>query len=545
MTRDSTSNWPAQRLPAPWCNLRHVVGGWLVLIAFAVAPLIAADRSTDSAWLDVARSSITNTALHSHIDFLAADFLEGREGGSRGARAAAKYIVDRLQEAEIKPAGTDGSFLQSFPGNHQNILAIIPGDDPELKHETILISAHYDHVGYGSSRNSFGPIGYIHNGADDNASGVAALLEVIDALSRTDYRPRRSILFAFWDAEEKGLLGSKHWVRQPTVPLRQVKLSINVDMVGRMSDGRIEVGGTRSGKGLRQLMSTPGLPGNSWLDFTWDYKDNSDHWTFYQASIPSLYLHTGVHDDYHRPSDNVEKINLDGLRTITGYLLEKACHLADVDELAKFRTESRLETPYAQKRREKPLEPLHSRVHFSWKSDGQRLEVTQVRSSTPRAEAGEFLPQLQSGDRIVAVNEAPVDSEATFVAHMWASESELLLTVERSGVEEPLHIEVPLMGNPVRLGISWREDSAEPGSVYVTRVVPFSPAGRAGLALGDRLLQLEGEPVEGREQLFQRVQSKLEEGATSLAWVIESRGIVQELLVPLDISAVPAGDPSL
>ena len=170
--------------------------------------------------------------------------------------------------------------------NHQNLLAILPGTDPELKDEYILVGAHYDHVGYGSRRNSYGPWGYIHNGADDNASGVAAVLEVIDALSQTGHWPRRSILFAFWDGEEQGLLGSKHWKNHPTIPLSAIKMAINIDMVGRMTDGRIEVGGTRSAVGSRRLMSSPTLSDEVWLDFNWEYKNNSDHWTFFEAGIP-------------------------------------------------------------------------------------------------------------------------------------------------------------------------------------------------------------------------------------------------------------------
>src|SRR5262249_37082877 len=149
----------------------------------------------------------------------------------------------------------------------------------------------------------------------------------------------------FWDGEEKGLLGSANWVKQPTIPLENLKFAINVDMVGRLKDGRIEVGGTRCANGLRKQLSTSHLD-KEWLDFSWEYKENSDHWTFYQAKIPSVYVHTGLHEDYHRPSDDVEKINTEGIRIITGYLLEKLSELADVDALPAFRDESRMDTPF-------------------------------------------------------------------------------------------------------------------------------------------------------------------------------------------------------
>ena len=168
------------------------------------------------------------------------------------------------------------------------------GSDPALKDQVIVVSAHYDHVGYGTRRNSFGPIGLIHNGADDNASGVSLLMEVIDAFSRLGQAPKRSMLFAFWDGEEKGLLGSIHWVGQPTVPLDHVVLNINADMVGRSRGGKLEVSGSRTMPGLRRLFSTQNETTGLAIDFPWDIKTNSDHYTFYKKQIPALLIHTGL-----------------------------------------------------------------------------------------------------------------------------------------------------------------------------------------------------------------------------------------------------------
>jgi Zn-dependent M28 family amino/carboxypeptidase len=131
----------------------------------------------------------------------------------------------------LQPAGHDGAYFQLFGPGYRNILGIIPGSDPALSNQFVLISAHYDHVGYGTRRNSNGPIGYIHNGADDNASGTAAVLELVEAFQRLAIPPRRSVLFVLWDGEEKGLLGSLHWLSYPTVALENVRLMINLDMV--------------------------------------------------------------------------------------------------------------------------------------------------------------------------------------------------------------------------------------------------------------------------------------------------------------------------
>ncbi len=159
-----------------------------------------------------ALASITTDQARAHVQVLADDTFEGREAGSRGNRAAGIYIVDLLKKWGLKPAGTAGTYYQSGNGS-TNILAIVEGRDEKLRDEVILLGGHYDHVGYGTNRNSYGPTGFIHNGADDNASGVAALLEVAEALAQLPEKPARSILLAFWDGEEKGLLGSKYWAR--------------------------------------------------------------------------------------------------------------------------------------------------------------------------------------------------------------------------------------------------------------------------------------------------------------------------------------------
>lgn len=510
----------------------------LVIVLLSPAGVVA----NEGFWLDTARSSITTSELHHHASVLADDLLEGREAGSRGSRVAAKYIIEHLEKAGLTPAGNRQGYLQRFGRNYQNILAMVEGSDPELKDEFIVIGAHYDHVGYGNPTNSFGPFGYIHNGADDNASGVSALLEVIDALVISKHQPRRSILFAFWDGEEKGLLGSKHWIHHPTVPLSGVKLAVNVDMVGRLREGRIEIGGTRSTSEIRRLMSTPLLEEETWLDFTWEYKENSDHWSFYLAQIPSLFVHTGVHDEYHRPADDIETLNIDGIRQVSSYLLEQLCELADADSLADFRPESRRDTPSRRKRLEQPLPELPSRLNFTWQyipgNPGHALvqEFTgQTQSST----------ELMPGDKIVAVDDHPLTTEALLPALAWQAESQLVLQVLREASDTPLTIIHPLSGNPIRLGLSWREDEAESNSVYVTRVVPDSPAERAEIRLFDRIYALNGQPIRGQQDFLQRVRSLLEEDIEQIDLEVESQGLLREATLHLDPLHQNTGDATL
>lgn len=518
----------------PCQNLgRRTLNAALLTFLAAISQPVSA---AENAWFDIARASITTAEIQGHVDYLAADMLEGREAGSRGGHAAAKYILELVQETSLEPAGTNGTYQQHFKGNSQNLLALLSGSDPELKHETIIVGAHYDHVGYGNRRNSFGPFGYVHNGADDNASGVSAVLELIDALTRTEHRPRRSILFAFWDGEEKGLLGSGHWVRQPTVPLSNIKLAINVDMVGRLTEGRIEVGGTRSGSGFRRLMSTPSLD-KAWLDFNWEYKNNSDHWTFFQKQIPSLYVHTGLHDDYHRPSDDVEKINIPGIQLVTSYMLEQVVELADAEHLPEYRSAARLDSPFNQSRLEKPLPPLASRLSFTWEkaADGS-LEVKEGLESNST---------VQRGDKIIAVNNQSLDDGVQLESLALQSDSPLQVTIQRHGIEEQLDVSIPLSGNPIQLGLSWRDDLAEPHAVYVTRVVPHSPADRAGFQLNDRIYAVDGEEFADRNELLQRVQTQISNEVSTILFEVESRGVIHLLEVHMNASHGNKSDATL
>ncbi|MCA9150146.1 MAG: M20/M25/M40 family metallo-hydrolase, partial [Planctomycetales bacterium] len=313
------SPFPLHRPGRPDRQLGH----WILGICWGFGVGLAAGTVGDTAWaagFDVAArakaaASITSTDLNRHLSLLADDAFEGREAGSRGGHAAGNYLAQQLP-ATLEPAGESGQFYQTFGHGYRNLLAVLPGADANLRHEYILVGAHYDHVGYGQRQNSPGPWGVIHNGADDNASGTAALLEVLQAFATSDVTPRRSILFAFWDGEEKGLLGSEHWVQHPTVPWQQVRLVINADMVGRLNGRPLEVQGTRTIAGLRHLVTEANRDSDLPLNFAWKVEPNSDHYSFYKRQVPFVMFHTGLHDDYHRPSDDTERIDWEGLQAI-------------------------------------------------------------------------------------------------------------------------------------------------------------------------------------------------------------------------------------
>ncbi|MCA9099716.1 MAG: M20/M25/M40 family metallo-hydrolase, partial [Planctomycetales bacterium] len=388
---------------------RSSTRSWALLTAMVLA-IVPPARAADKGMLRSALDSVRTSDLRRHAFALADDTFEGREAGSRGGRAAAGYLRDEMKRYGLQPAGDGGGYDQQFDNGYRNLLGIVPGDDPQLSDQIVVVAAHFDHVGYGTQRNSYGPVGHIHNGADDNASGTAGLLELAEAIGRQQPPPRRSVLFALWDGEEKGLLGSKHWVAQLTLPLDRVVLMINLDMIGRLRDNRVELYGTRSGHGLRRLVSSANSV-NLQLDFTWEMKDNSDHYSFFERGVPVLMAHTGLHDDYHRPSDDPEKLNLDGMTDITRFLVELIYAVADAPELPEFRDSSRSEAPRHRAELEAALPPLPSRLGVRW--DHELAEekgdvwITGVESGSP-AERGGFL----AGDRVVSFGDVAITAGA-------------------------------------------------------------------------------------------------------------------------------------
>ena len=496
------------------------------LISFALLLALTTSGSTaERAVLRAALSSITASDLQSHVDVLADDSFEGREAGSRGGRASAMYLMTQLEQRELSGMGDDGGYFQPFGRGCRNVLAMIGGSDPDLKDEVIVVGGHYDHVGYGTRANSYGPFGYVHNGADDNASGVAGILEVIDAFLRAELRPRRSILFAFWDGEEKGLVGSKHWVAQPTVPLDRVVAAINLDMIGRMKDNKLEVYGSRTARNLRRLVSE-----SNWealeLDFTWEMKSNSDHYSFYSNKIPTLMFHTGLHDDYHRPSDDAHLINSDGMQRVARLLFQTVFTLSDQDELQGFRSACRDESPADRERMERPQPAAPPRLGIRWDPKGESggLTLVDIRSGTPAARAG-----WHPGDRIVSFAGTRIPDFTAFHRAVLSAESPVEVELLRAGAAEPEEFRIELDGKPVRIGISWREDEAEPGTVFLTRVIPTSRADLAGLRVGDRVYEVRGRRFADGNELHEILTSVTE----PFSLTIERRGRLQAIELSL------------
>ena len=204
-------------------------------------------------------------------------------------------------------------------GQTANVVGLLPGSDPRLRDEAIVIGAHYDHLGHGGE-GSLAPdqLGAVHPGADDNASGTAAVMALARAFAAAGGAPR-TLVFAAFAGEELGLLGSSHYVKQPPLPLDKTVLMVNLDMVGRLRDGKLYVGGVDSGTGLRRVLEEAGRGLGLTPQLRGDPFAPSDHTVFYTAGRPVLFLFTGAHDDYHRPSDTWEKINAPGLQTVVTF----------------------------------------------------------------------------------------------------------------------------------------------------------------------------------------------------------------------------------
>jgi hypothetical protein len=473
------------------------------VLCFGVVVFTTTLFAADAAIFSTAIESITVADLRKHVHVLASDTLEGREAGSRGGKAAGAYLVQQLKKLGIKPAGSENSFSQFFGFDYRNILGLLPGSDPVLKKEYVIICAHYDHVGYGNRTNSYGPHGYIHNGADDNASGTSGLLELIEAMTTVEPRPKRSLLFVFWDAEEKGLLGSEHWVESPTVELGKVQLAFNIDMIGRLRNQSVTVFGGRTSAGLRRLLAEQNFGDDLLLDFNRTIKRDSDHYPFIQSRIPAVMLHTGKHDDYHRPSDDPDKLNLTGMQQLTRLLFRTVYTAADSPNLNSFRQASRRESEKTERRFADASSRNPRRLGLVWDDPVEKkgvVQITEIDPDSPAERAG-----LKVGDRIIEFANYQIDGRHDFGTVVLAAAKESRIVVKRKGAKQPQTIAVNLNGQPQRVGIAWHVDDAEPGCVILTQVVSGSPAAIAGLKSGDRIYTVNGLSFKTSEEFFDLV----------------------------------------
>jgi hypothetical protein len=237
--------------------------------------------------------------------------------------------IEKAIDADLKPQSAELTGWKAVGQTNvvqktaevKNVVAVLEGDGP-LADETIVIGAHYDHLGLGGAGSLAPWTSAIHNGADDNASGTAALLEIAHRLATAPQKPKRRIVFIAFTGEERGLLGSAHYTRNPRFALEKTIAMFNLDMVGRLKEDKLAVYGTGTAKEFDPLVESLCQKYGLKLTKHPGGFGPSDHSSFYSKKIPVLHVFTGTHSDYHRPSDDAPKLNIEGMRRVTDLLVE-------------------------------------------------------------------------------------------------------------------------------------------------------------------------------------------------------------------------------
>ncbi|RMH19449.1 MAG: M20/M25/M40 family metallo-hydrolase, partial [Gemmatimonadetes bacterium] len=294
----------------------------------------------------------------------------------------------------------------------RNVVGVLPGHDPERMREVIVVGAHYDHLGWGGEGSLAPGAHAVHNGADDNASGTAALIEVARRLASLHAAPERTVVFVAFTGEERGLWGSGRFVRDPTIPLARAVAMINMDMVGRLRDGRLTVFGTGTAREWPELLERLAAERGLTLAMVPDGYGPSDHSSFYGAGIPVLHFFTNTHEDYHRPTDDWEKIDEEGLRTVAGLVGDVVGRLSYGEVTPTLIEGAGTPTAPADPTGEPEAPAEASRGYGPYfgsipdmaaGDDVEGVRLTGVREGSPAAHAG-----LRAGDVIVSFGGKPV-----------------------------------------------------------------------------------------------------------------------------------------
>jgi hypothetical protein len=318
----------------------------------------------------------------------------------------------------------------------RNVIAFLEGNDPQLKNEIVVIGAHYDHLGMGgrgSLASSKEP--QVHNGADDNASGTSGVLELAEYFSARKNQLKRSLLFILFSGEELGLLGSKHFVDNPTVPINQIVAMINMDMIGRLNENRLTVYGTGTSPKWKPLLNKL----NSDSSFKFNFIDGgfgpSDHSSFYSKNIPVLFFFTGTHQDYHKPSDDVDKINFVGMEKVLKLVSDVVTDLVSNPEKIEF-TKVQGEAPQQGRR-------MNIRVYVGtipdYSEQVEGFKIAGVNDGSPAEKAG-----LKAGDIIIKFGDKPVKNIYSYMYAMqgYKPGDKVDVVVLRNGQEVKVVIEL-------------------------------------------------------------------------------------------------------
>ena len=352
--------------------------------------------------------------LREDVAFLANDSLQGRETGTPYEKEAARYLEERMRNIGLLPKGNAGTYFQTFsfkPKNDPHAeVQFVDGDSTitgtnvigyidNKADKTVIIGAHYDHLGMGGEGSLYADGAAIHNGADDNASGVAVLLQLAAKLK--DTITRHNFLIMAFSGEEMGLLGSNYFSKNPTIDLSKANYMLNMDMVGRMrEDKTLSISGTGTAPIWGQVLNSnnPGFK----LVLSESGVGPSDHTSFYLQDIPVLHFFTGQHEDYHKPSDDFDKLNYEGMEMITDYILSVIYDLDDDAKLAFRKTKNESE--------ETPRFKVALGVMPDYLFDGNGMRIDGVTDGRPAAAAG-----LQKGDVVIQLGDSTVTDMMSYM----------------------------------------------------------------------------------------------------------------------------------
>lgn len=343
------------------------------------------------------------------ISYLSSDELGGRGTSSKEELKAAAYIAGQFNHMGLPPMGSNGYYydftFRHNPNIHdtntsslpvrtgRNVLAFLDN----YAEKTIVIGAHYDHLGYGMDGNSLdaNPKGKIHNGADDNASGVAGVLELARYFSNNGITEHYNFLFMTFSGEELGLIGSKKWCENPTLPLEKINYMINMDMIGRLNDS------------TKKLLVYGVGTSPSWIEalekvnhtFSLKYDSAgvgpSDHTSFYLKNIPTLHFFTGQHSDYHKPTDDAFRINAGGEAAVLELIINLVQYLDSKPALGFLKTRNEESGKMSFK--------VTMGIMPDYTFDGNGLRIDAVTDGKPAANAG-----IQGGDILLNVGDMEI-----------------------------------------------------------------------------------------------------------------------------------------
>lgn len=442
----------------------------LIFSLILLLPGVSAYSASDPV-LDLALETIDPDEVCVYISYLASDKLTGRNAGTEGNEKAALWIADCFRKLRLEPGGDDGTYLQQFTFRPRgaeldeaiaaNVIGIYRGSDPVLRNEAIVVGAHFDHVGMKGHPSDPGRMGRaykndrIWNGADDNASGTAAVIEIAQAFALSKIKVKRSIVFILFNAEEHGLHGSYYYVKHPVFSLQDTVAMVNLDMVGRNSKHAVYLmGGDSSADNYfmdtveqcsKRVADLEVIFGGNW------FITGSDHYPFIKENIPAVFFFAGLHRDYHMVGDEASKIDCPRVANVSRVAFLMLHQMADDQERVRFNPMYRPGLKGKSKNRmlgistgkRVPEEVLEA---LGLPKDQGAVRVDQVYKHTPAHGAG-----VKKKDLILSIGTMRIRAEEPITS--------LRDAIDEAPPGSEVPIEVIRSGEILELTIRWPEES--------------------------------------------------------------------------------------